>query len=117
MKFTWFNLMPWPFLPDDFREQHRSVWVDLPNRIYDPVKGHDVYHTYIGQLEYAETLGFDGLGVNEHHANAYGLMPSPTSSPPPWRGRRRRRRWWCWAIPSRSTTRRSGWPRNSPCWT
>ncbi len=77
MKFTWFNLMPWPFLPDDFREQHRSVWVDLPNRIYDPVKGHDVYHTYIGQLEYAETLGFDGLGVNEHHANAYGLMPSP----------------------------------------
>ena len=22
-------------------------------------------------------MGFDGVGVNEHHANAYGLMPSP----------------------------------------
>ena len=21
MKFTWFNLMPWPYLPDDFREK------------------------------------------------------------------------------------------------
>tara|TARA_R110002167_G_scaffold134033_2_gene319320 strand:+ start:92 stop:1351 length:1260 start_codon:yes stop_codon:yes gene_type:complete len=77
MKFTWFNLMPWPDLPDDFREQHRSVWVDIPSSLYDPARGHEVYHTYLDQLEYAETLGFDGIGVNEHHANAYGLMPSP----------------------------------------
>ena len=77
MKFTWFNLMPWPYLPEDFREKYRSVWVDIPNRLYDPERGHHVYHTYLDQLEYAEELGFDGIGVNEHHANAYGLMPSP----------------------------------------
>jgi len=77
MKFTWFNLMPWPYLPDDFRETHRSVWVDIPNTLYDPRKGHHVYHTYLDQLEYAETLGFDGIGCNEHHQNGYGLMPSP----------------------------------------
>ena len=77
MKFTWFNLMPWPYLPDDFREQHRSVWVDIPNTLYDPVKGHAVYNRYMDQLEFAETLGFDGIGVNEHHQNGYGLMPSP----------------------------------------
>ncbi|HEY4026729.1 MAG TPA: LLM class flavin-dependent oxidoreductase [Candidatus Dormibacteraeota bacterium] len=77
MKFTWFNLMPWPHLPDDFREKHRSVWVDIPNTLYDPVKGHALYHEYMDQLEYAETLGFDGVGVNEHHQNGYGLMPSP----------------------------------------
>ena len=29
------------------------------------------------QLEYADALGFDGIGVNEHHQNGYGLMPSP----------------------------------------
>ena len=40
MKFTWFNLMPWPYLPDDFRTKHRSVWVDIPNTLYDPRKGH-----------------------------------------------------------------------------
>jgi alkanesulfonate monooxygenase SsuD/methylene tetrahydromethanopterin reductase-like flavin-dependent oxidoreductase (luciferase family) len=77
MKFTWFNLMPWPYLPADFRQKHRSVWVDIPSSLYDPVKGHALYHTYLDQLEYAEELGFDGLGVNEHHANGYGLMPSP----------------------------------------
>jgi alkanesulfonate monooxygenase SsuD/methylene tetrahydromethanopterin reductase-like flavin-dependent oxidoreductase (luciferase family) len=77
MKFTWFNLMPWPYLPDDFREKYRSVWVDIPTTLYDPAKGHELYNTYLDELEYAETLGYDGIGVNEHHANAYGLMPSP----------------------------------------
>ena len=62
MRFTWFNLMPWPYLPDDFREKNRSVWVDIPNTLYDPRKGHRVYHQYMDQLEYAETLGFDGIG-------------------------------------------------------
>ena len=77
MKFTWFNLMPWPHLPDDFREKHRSVWVDIPSSLYDPVKGHELYNIYLDELEYAEQLGYDGIGVNEHHANAYGMMPSP----------------------------------------
>ena len=36
-----------------------------------------VYHEYLDQLEFAGQLGFDGICVNEHHANAYGLMPSP----------------------------------------
>ena len=78
MRFIWFNLMPWPYLPEDFREKYRSVWVDIPSSLYDPVRGHEVYNDYLDQLEFAETVGFDGLGVNEHHANAYGLMPSPT---------------------------------------
>ena len=78
MRFIWFNLMPWPYLPEDFREKYRSVWVDIPSSLYDPVRGHQVYNDYLDQLEFAETVGFDGLGVNEHHANAYGLMPSPT---------------------------------------
>ena len=78
MKFTWFNLMPWPYLPDDFREKHRSVWVDIDQRLFDPVKSsHEVYNTYMDLLEYADTLGFDGIGVNEHHQNGYGIMPCP----------------------------------------
>ncbi|MFI4964393.1 MAG: LLM class flavin-dependent oxidoreductase [Caulobacterales bacterium] len=77
MKFTWFNLMPWPYLPDDFRETNRSVWVDIDQKLFDPVKSHEVYNTYMDLLEYADTLGFDGVGVNEHHQNGYGIMPSP----------------------------------------
>jgi alkanesulfonate monooxygenase SsuD/methylene tetrahydromethanopterin reductase-like flavin-dependent oxidoreductase (luciferase family) len=77
MKFHWFHLMPWPDLPDDFKEQHRSVWVDIDYNLYDPVKGNHVYHEYLDELEYAEKVGFDGICVNEHHNNAYGMMPSP----------------------------------------
>ena len=77
MKFHWFHLMPYPDLPEDFAEKYRSVWVDVPPQLYDPVRGHEVYNDYLDELEYAAEVGFDGICVNEHHQNAYGLMPSP----------------------------------------
>jgi alkanesulfonate monooxygenase SsuD/methylene tetrahydromethanopterin reductase-like flavin-dependent oxidoreductase (luciferase family) len=77
VKFTWFDLMPWPGLPDDFRETNRSVWVDINSRYFDPPRAHVVYNNYLDLLEYAAQVGFDGVAVNEHHQNAYGLMPSP----------------------------------------
>jgi hypothetical protein len=77
MKFTWFHLMPYRYLPDDFKDKYRSVWVDIPRDLYDPKVGHRLYNDYLDQLEFADQMGFDGLGVNEHHQNAYGLMPSP----------------------------------------
>jgi alkanesulfonate monooxygenase SsuD/methylene tetrahydromethanopterin reductase-like flavin-dependent oxidoreductase (luciferase family) len=40
------------------------------------VKGHQVCNDYLDQLEYAERCD-DGICVNEHHQNGYGLMPSP----------------------------------------
>ena len=69
--------MPWPHLPEDFRERNRSVWVDADSRLYDPVEGHRLYHEYLDQLEFAERVGFDGLVLNEHHQHVFGLMPSP----------------------------------------
>ncbi|MBO0681888.1 MAG: LLM class flavin-dependent oxidoreductase [Candidatus Dormibacteraeota bacterium] len=72
-----FHLMPWPYLPADFAETHDTAWVVCENELYDPVRGHEVYNRYLDELELAEKLGFDGVCVNEHHQNAYGLMPSP----------------------------------------
>jgi alkanesulfonate monooxygenase SsuD/methylene tetrahydromethanopterin reductase-like flavin-dependent oxidoreductase (luciferase family) len=77
MQYYFFHLMSWPFLPGDFDDKYDSAWVWLPNTLYDPVRGHDLYKEYINTLAYAEELGFDGICVNEHHQNAYGLMPSP----------------------------------------
>ena len=77
MKFHWFHLMPWPELPDDFQEKHRSVWVDPDYALYNAERGNAVYNEYLDELEFAEKCGFDGLGINEHHSNAYGMMPSP----------------------------------------
>ncbi len=77
MKFTWFHLMPYRWLPADFRERYHGVWVDVPNHLYDPERGHALYNEYLDMLEYADQVGFDAIGVNEHHQNAYGMMPSP----------------------------------------
>jgi alkanesulfonate monooxygenase SsuD/methylene tetrahydromethanopterin reductase-like flavin-dependent oxidoreductase (luciferase family) len=77
MKFHFFHLMPYPDLPPDFREKNRSVWVDVPAKLFDPAVGHRAYNDYLDELEYAATVGFDGICVNEHHQNAYGMMPSP----------------------------------------
>src|ERR1700719_1723375 len=77
MKFTFFHLMPYRPLDMAERHKHRAAWVVLPNALYDPKKGADEYQAYIDQLVYAEELGFDVLGVNEHHQTAYGLMPAP----------------------------------------
>jgi len=77
MQFVCFHLMPWPHLPDDFEDRHESAWLTLPNGLFDPERGHGLYAQYLDQLVAAERLGFDVIGVNEHHQNAYGLMPSP----------------------------------------
>jgi alkanesulfonate monooxygenase SsuD/methylene tetrahydromethanopterin reductase-like flavin-dependent oxidoreductase (luciferase family) len=77
MKLISFHLMPYRPLDFDEAAKHRSTWVVLPNSLYDPVKGADEYAAYIDFLADCERLGFDGIGVNEHHQNAYGLMPAP----------------------------------------
>jgi alkanesulfonate monooxygenase SsuD/methylene tetrahydromethanopterin reductase-like flavin-dependent oxidoreductase (luciferase family) len=77
MKFFFFHLMPFADLDLSYDQKYNSAWVTLPNSYYDPVKGHRLYNRYIDELVYADELGFDGVGVNEHHQNAYGLMPIP----------------------------------------
>jgi alkanesulfonate monooxygenase SsuD/methylene tetrahydromethanopterin reductase-like flavin-dependent oxidoreductase (luciferase family) len=77
MKLCWFHLMPWTELPADFAEKHPSVWVDVDPKLFDPRRGHRLYNDFLDELELAAELGFDGVCVNEHHSNAYGLMPSP----------------------------------------
>src|SRR5579862_4290128 len=77
MKLVSFHLMPYRPLDLEEAAKHRSPWVVLPNRMYDPVKGAEEYARHLDQLVYAERLGFDAIGVNEHHQTAYGLMPAP----------------------------------------
>jgi alkanesulfonate monooxygenase SsuD/methylene tetrahydromethanopterin reductase-like flavin-dependent oxidoreductase (luciferase family) len=77
MKLSWFHLMPYTDLPGDFKERHPSVWVDIDSRLFDPAKAHHMYNDFMDELEFAAEIGFDGICVNEHHSNGYGLMPSP----------------------------------------
>jgi len=77
MKLMWFHLMPYTELPDDFRDKHPSVWVDIHSSLFDPRRAHHMYNDFIDELEFAAECGFDAVCVNEHHSNGYGLMPSP----------------------------------------
>jgi len=69
--------MPYADLDLEAGRKNGTVWVKLPNKHFDPEKGHKLYNRYLDELEYGEELGFDAVSVNEHHQTAYGLMPSP----------------------------------------
>ena len=80
MKFTWFNLMPWPYLPDDFREKHRSVWVDIDSRLFDAEKSHEVYNTYMDLLEIP-------LFETTYFLSRETVVPTPGGGMTRWRER------------------------------
>ena len=77
MKIEMFHLCPYRDLPEDFREKHRSVWVDPPRHLFDAEIASRTYNQTLDELKYAAEVGYDGICVNEHHQNAYGIMPSP----------------------------------------
>ena len=77
MKLMWFHLMPYTELPDDFRANNPSVWVDIDSKLFVPERAHHMYNDFMDELEFAAEMGFDAICVNEHHSNGYGLMPSP----------------------------------------
>jgi alkanesulfonate monooxygenase SsuD/methylene tetrahydromethanopterin reductase-like flavin-dependent oxidoreductase (luciferase family) len=74
--FCW-HFMAYPYLPADFDARYDSGWVTVPNTLWDRDRAGELYQEYIDQLVYADELGFDGMVLNEHHQNIYGLMPSP----------------------------------------
>jgi alkanesulfonate monooxygenase SsuD/methylene tetrahydromethanopterin reductase-like flavin-dependent oxidoreductase (luciferase family) len=77
MQVVLFHLMPYADLDLEAGRKNGTVWVKLPNKHFDPEKGHRLYNRYLDELESGEALGFDAISVNEHHQTAYGLMPSP----------------------------------------
>ncbi len=64
-----FTEMPYPFLPEDAEERYGAMRVTLPNKFFDPRKGHELYNRYLDEYEYAEELGLE-IMLNEHHATA-----------------------------------------------
>ena len=61
MKIFNFHLMPYADADLDAIERNGSAWVTFSNSYYDPVKGAELYHRYLDELEYADKLGFDGV--------------------------------------------------------
>ena len=47
MKNLWFHFMPYKDLPDDFRDTHPSVWVDINSKLLDAERVHQHYNEYL----------------------------------------------------------------------
>ena len=62
MHFNLFHLMPYPYLPADFDEKYSTASLTIPNGLFDPAKGQELYKRYLDELEFAEKLGFEGPG-------------------------------------------------------
>lgn len=78
MKTIWFHMQGYRDLPDDFRDRYESIWVTPPtDELCDPETVGKYLNWNLDELELADDLGFDGLGLNEHHQNAYGFPVSP----------------------------------------
>lgn len=69
MKAYHFTEFPYPHLPENFMEQYGTIRVTLPNRLFDPKIGHDLYERYLDEHQWADELGLN-LMVNEHHQTA-----------------------------------------------
>jgi alkanesulfonate monooxygenase SsuD/methylene tetrahydromethanopterin reductase-like flavin-dependent oxidoreductase (luciferase family) len=78
MKTIWFHMQGYRDLPDDFRKRYESIWITPPNdELCDSATVGKYLHWNLDELELADDLGFDGLGLNEHHQNGYGFPISP----------------------------------------
>jgi alkanesulfonate monooxygenase SsuD/methylene tetrahydromethanopterin reductase-like flavin-dependent oxidoreductase (luciferase family) len=77
MRFNFMHFMPYVHLPENHKD-YKSLWVNFPNKFFDPAKAAKLYELYFSQLELADRLGFDAIVVNEHHNTAYSMMPAPS---------------------------------------
>jgi alkanesulfonate monooxygenase SsuD/methylene tetrahydromethanopterin reductase-like flavin-dependent oxidoreductase (luciferase family) len=70
MHIMYFTERPYPYVPEDEMIKNGGSW-GLPNTLFDPVKGGELYNRYLDEKVYAEEVGFDGVMLNEHHGTPF----------------------------------------------
>ena len=69
MHLAYFTERPYRYAPQD--QLIEKGFFGTPNSIFDPAKGHELYHEYLDEKVLCEELGFDGVSLNEHHATPF----------------------------------------------
>lgn len=72
MKFSFFH-----FYAYTGNSEPAADW-PIPNKTFDPKLGNQLINSYMNSMVTAEQVGFDWLGVNEHHMSPYGLGANPS---------------------------------------
>ena len=71
MHLAYFTERPYRYAPQD--RLIEKGFFGTPNSIFDPAKGHQLYHEYLDEKVLCEELGFDGVCLNEHHATPFTM--------------------------------------------
>jgi alkanesulfonate monooxygenase SsuD/methylene tetrahydromethanopterin reductase-like flavin-dependent oxidoreductase (luciferase family) len=75
MKVFHFSETPYPHIEQAYKDGFPMIRVGLPNRYYDPVKGHDVYRERLDDWCLADELGLE-IVMNEHHQTPTCTVPA-----------------------------------------
>jgi alkanesulfonate monooxygenase SsuD/methylene tetrahydromethanopterin reductase-like flavin-dependent oxidoreductase (luciferase family) len=68
-----FSENAYPYLPPP--SEYKSIRVTLPNGLYDPKKGAELYDRFLAEWQFAEEMGID-IMLNEHHQTATCVDPA-----------------------------------------
>jgi alkanesulfonate monooxygenase SsuD/methylene tetrahydromethanopterin reductase-like flavin-dependent oxidoreductase (luciferase family) len=68
---AYFTERPYRYAPND-RIVEKGFF-GTPNNLFDPSKGHELYHEYLDEKVLCEELGFDGVALNEHHDTPFTM--------------------------------------------
>jgi alkanesulfonate monooxygenase SsuD/methylene tetrahydromethanopterin reductase-like flavin-dependent oxidoreductase (luciferase family) len=77
MQIYLFDLVPFDKHFDQFKAD-RFMPYPLPGSHFDPEIAARTYEQHLKVWEEMDRLGYDGVGLNEHHTTPHGLMNSPT---------------------------------------
>ena len=76
MKVFIFDLLPYDHHFEDYKRE-KFIPYPLSRDHWDPEVGARTYEQHLAIWEEMDKLGFDGVGLNEHHTTPHGLMNSP----------------------------------------
>lgn len=76
MKVFVFDLLAYGKHFDQYKEA-KYLPYPLPRTHFDPEVGASTYEQHLQVWEEMDRLGYDGVGLNEHHTTPHGLMNSP----------------------------------------
>lgn len=77
LQFHLFNYGAYPDVPHADYLADSSLYVDLPNRHFDPVRGKWQLDSYFDSLIFGEKLGFDGIHTTAQMGGPIGMTPNP----------------------------------------
>ena len=77
MKVTYFQQVPYRYLPSDFEDRYESVVTTPYFELTEPSKVAEAFRDALDECMVAARSGFDGITITEHSQSVYDMAPNP----------------------------------------